>query len=283
MTEYPTFRLTPWVKRLLIANAVVFFVQKTVFTGIRGRSDNTFTTLFGFAPDRLLEHPWSPFTYAFVHEGFFQLAFVLLMLLVFAPAVEHRLGSPRFLRLFAISAMGAVGLKLVIAAVAGTSASTVVGGSAAVFGVALAFAWMWPDIPFRVFPFTAPVNATWVVAILAAVNFVVLVAARTPGLDPFPHLGGLVAAYLFLRVHLRPPEQPMEAVHRLSTAKVLVPERRQHAEADRQELDVPDTPTPAQRRAEIDRVLDKISESGIDSLTPAERRLLEDAGRDGST
>ena len=52
------FSLTPWVRRLLVATAAVFLLQKTVFYG------GALIELFSFAPTEVLRRPWGALTYA---------------------------------------------------------------------------------------------------------------------------------------------------------------------------------------------------------------------------
>src|SRR3989442_4778248 len=57
------FGMTPWVRRLFVANLVVFLFQMTIFV------DPRFLSTFGFVPLRALAQPWSFVTYMFLHGG----------------------------------------------------------------------------------------------------------------------------------------------------------------------------------------------------------------------
>src|SRR5438874_4084932 len=83
------FGMTPWVRRLFVANLVVFLFQMTIFV------DPRFLTTFGFVPLRALAQPWTFVTYMFLHGGPLHLAFNLLALYVFGPEVEERMGGGR--------------------------------------------------------------------------------------------------------------------------------------------------------------------------------------------
>src|SRR5262245_34018510 len=99
MSQSP-FSLTPWVRRILIANAVVYLLTITVFTG------SWFYDLFAFRPSAADVQPWTFFTYMFVHAGFLHLAFNMLTLFFFGPAVEERMGSWQFLRYYLACGLG---------------------------------------------------------------------------------------------------------------------------------------------------------------------------------
>src|SRR3972149_4491006 len=132
-----TFALTPWVRRLIAANAVVYLLTITVFTG------TWFSQAFAFAPSAALTQPWTFVTYAFVHGGFLHLAFNMLMLFFFGPAVEERLGGRGVIGYYLFCGLGGAALSFAIALLA--PVAPFVGASGAVLGVALAFALYWPD------------------------------------------------------------------------------------------------------------------------------------------
>ncbi|HXH63120.1 MAG TPA: rhomboid family intramembrane serine protease, partial [Gemmatimonadales bacterium] len=71
------FGMTPWVRRILVANVVVYLLQQTIF------SDTLFFNVLGFNPLLAADHPWSFLTYMFVHAGILHIAFNLLALYVF--------------------------------------------------------------------------------------------------------------------------------------------------------------------------------------------------------
>ncbi|HEU5049414.1 MAG TPA: rhomboid family intramembrane serine protease, partial [Gemmatimonadales bacterium] len=66
--------MTPWVRRLLVANVLVFFLtQMQPRLGL----------LLGLYPAGVLVRPWTPFTHMFVHAGLWHLAFNMLALFFF--------------------------------------------------------------------------------------------------------------------------------------------------------------------------------------------------------
>lgn len=259
------FGMTPWVRRLTVANLVVFLLQMTIFVGPR------FETALGFAPLLALERPWTFVTYMFIHAGPLHLAFNLLALFVFGGPVEERMGGRQFLTYYLLCGLGGAALSFLLMQF--RPVELVIGASAAVYGVMLAFAWAWPDQPISVFPLPEPIAAKWLVTFAVAIS---LVPALNQGVAYLAHLGGFAAGFLFLKVadwrlaraerHLRRAAEPSVLVHPAGAARASAAPKPPRAGRD-----------PAQ--AEIDRVLDKISARGIDSLTPAERRFLAEASR----
>jgi len=265
MTAPSLFRFTPWLRRLIAANVGVFFLQETIFTG------QWVADWLGFTPARVLVHPWGAFTYMFLHASFLHLAVNMLMLFIFGAAVEERLGSRVFIRYYLVSGLGGAALSLLLGPAVGVAHTPIIGASGAIFGVALAFAYFWPDAPVYVFPLPVPVKVKWLVAFLAVINLVSTINADQHGVATLAHLGGFMAGYLFLK--LRAGSSGAAApVHRIVPTKVLV-----HPAARRQPAAPPLPPEPRRdegQREKIDRLLDKISREGESSLSDEERRLL---------
>ncbi len=230
-----TFGMTPWVRRLIVANLVVFLLQKTIFLNPR------FLLAFGFVPLAALAQPWTFLTYMFIHANVLHLAVNLLALFVFGRQVEERMGSGPFLVYYLLCGFGGAALSFLLMQL--RPVEVVVGASAAVYGVMLAFP-----------------------ALLPAGD----------GVAHLAHLGGFATGFLYLKTadwrlaraerHVRRAVQPSVLVHPGRAARASDAAKPRRVERD-----------PAQ--AEIDRVLDKISARGIDSLTPAERRFLAEMSR----
>ncbi|HEV7705383.1 MAG TPA: rhomboid family intramembrane serine protease, partial [Gemmatimonadaceae bacterium] len=68
--------MTPWVKRLLIANVGVFLLQLAY---------PMLTPMLELVPSRVLSTPWTPVTYMFIHEGWLHIGFNMLGLWIFGP------------------------------------------------------------------------------------------------------------------------------------------------------------------------------------------------------
>jgi len=265
------FSLTPWVRRLIIANAVVYLLMITVFT------TRWFPDLFGFRPANALQQPWTFVTYMFLHGGFLHLAFNMLMLFFFGSAVEERMGSSAFVRYYLFCGLGGAALTLLLVMVWPVHA--VIGASAAVFGVSLAFAMYWPDAPIFVFPIPVPIKAKWLVIGLATIDLALQLLQVNDGVAHLAHLGGFLFGFLYLKVIPKVTQHAMETAEERTAARVLVHPSAETAEQEGEEHMERSRTTRHTTLDEVDRVLDKISESGIDSLTPDERRLLDEMSK----
>ena len=259
------YGLTPWVKGIIIANVVVYLVTLAIPV-VHG--------WLTFVPALTLSRPWTLVTYAFVHGGFFHLFFNMLVLFFFGPPLESMWGGREFAKFYAISGLGGAVFSYLFAFEVG-----VVGASAAVYGVMLAFAMNWPNMTIHIWGIL-PVKAKWLVAFLAAVSVASIIGGQGQGIAHFAHLGGFAAAFLYLRFDDR-------LTDRVTRLKKFVKRRRFQVTPGSGD-DPGERPSRPPRRPrrdedrvldEVDRVLDKISSSGLQSLSPDELRLLDDVSK----
>lgn len=261
------FHVTPWVKRLLIANAAVFLVDTIV-------GQHLLATWLGFSPSGLLSRPWGLVTYMFVHADFWHMFWNMIGLFFFGPPLEERWGSNEFIRYYIICGIGGAVLSLLF------SPANVIGASAAVYGVMLAFAMLWPNSPIYIWGIL-PVKAKWLVAFLATVSLVYGLGqsgAVGGGVAHFAHLGGLAAGFLYMKRDARPKSRAQSGQQKKPRRLAIVPRERGSERTARSDKRT----TKEDDRALLDRVdavLDKISEEGIESLTAEERNLLDEVSR----
>jgi membrane associated rhomboid family serine protease len=274
------YSLTVWVRRLLVANLLVFLIQKTLLI------DPKYVAAFGFDPMLAWQQPWTFLTYMFLHGNILHLLFNMLMLYVFGPSVEDRMGSRMFLLFYLLCGLGGAALSFLLTQWA--PVGTIVGASGAIMGVAVAFAWYWPNYPVFVFPLPDPIPAKWLITFLVGLDLALAWAGALTrgglggGVAHLAHLGGVGAALVYLKA------LDWQATHRerrggaMAESSVLVsqPPRANRSgavppSAKQTKRSAPD----ARAAAEIDRVLDKINATGMDSLTPAERKFLTEISR----
>src|SRR6266702_3898129 len=269
------YGLTPWVRRLLVANLLVFLIQSTLLTS------PSFVGAFGFSPAHAWQYPWTFITYMFLHAGIPHILFNMLMLFVFGSSVEDRMGGRMFVLFYLLCGIGGAASSFILRQL--VHVSQIIGASGAVLGVAVAFAWYWPDHPVFVFPLPDPVPAKWLVTFLVALDLVLALIGASDGIAHLAHLGGVGTALLYLkgqdwwltrdaRRGRQPPETKVLVSQppRVSRSSGIPPSTQRTK--SRGEPD-------ARANAEINRVLDKIIAGGVDSLTPAERKFLTEISR----
>jgi membrane associated rhomboid family serine protease len=274
MDEARTARVTLWVGRLILINAVGVLLLSTIFTAPR------FLAALQFDPAAFTERPWAAVTYMFAHGGLGHLAINTLLLFVFGPPVERKLGSRAFLAYYLYCGVGAALFALGLSGI--LSIGPFVGASGAIFGVMLAFVICWPDAELTAFPAPVRITARTLFGALVAIDVVASLVAGTvgasSGIAHIAHVGGVIAGYLFFRIQAlaarTPPPRPAGIVRR----PVVTPMRVQETVTELHAAPPASDHRPAEFSDEaVDRVLDKISESGIESLTSQERQLLADA------
>jgi membrane associated rhomboid family serine protease len=270
--------VTPWVARLLVVNLIAYLLKSTLFWAPR------FLALFGFSPLELWTRPWTLVSYQFVHASILHLAFNMLALYFFGPPVEGRLGGRRFLAFYVLCGFGGALLSALLVPVVGDQ--LVVGASGAVLGVAVAFAWYWPDTPVLVFPFPEPFAAKWLVIFTVAISLVLAwlgaATGASDGVSHLAHLGGIGTALLLLKTADWRSAHHERRLRRTSVPSAVVSSAALVARSSDpgHQLDGSGRGrSPDRTQAEIDRVLDKISANGITSLTPVERKFLAEMSR----
>jgi hypothetical protein len=182
----------------------------------------------------------------------------MLGLFFFGSRVEDRLGSKRFITLYFIAGLTAALLGFIFA-----RESAVIGASGAIYGVMLAYAYFWPRDRIMIYGII-PVEARILVIVYAAISIFYL-RGGGGGTAHYAHLGGLIGAFIYLRwldanqgaKKFRAVVEPKIPETRLLNWKKVDPKTVHEVNRD-----------------ELNRILDKVSRSSLDSLTPDERRFL---------
>ena len=260
---------TPMVKRLLIANVVVFAVTLVVPRAFMH-------DWFAFQPQRIIYRPWGPFTYMFLHGDLMHLVGNMLFLFFFGPPIEGRWGEKEFLKFYVICGLGGVALSVLF------MPSSIIGASAAVYGVMLAFAMNWPNAPIYVFGIF-PVLAKYLVAFLGVLALLGAQGSATGGaggVAHFAHLGGLLAAWIYLKADWR-TSAPLEGFKKAKKKRRLAIVPGEEGAAEEQAARRPSRKVREEAALydQVDAVLDKISAEGMSALTPAELELLDEVSR----
>jgi membrane associated rhomboid family serine protease len=250
------YPLTPWVKRLLIANVVVHVLAKLTGTLLYG--------LGMLVPAEVLMRPWTPFTYMFLHApGLGHLLLNMLSLYFMGPRLEERLGGRDFLTLYVLGGLGGAAFSFFFA-----PQDAVVGASAAIFAVLLGFAIFWPRERIYIWGIL-PVEAWLFATGLIALNLFVV----QPGVANFAHLGGAAFGFVYLKGREwrrgAPRRDFQRKVQETSSATVSDRTAVQRWEA------IDTSMLHELNRAEVDRLMRKVRVVGVRGLTPDERAFLD--------
>lgn len=250
-------RLTRWTGLIILANIAAY---------LWSASFPEQAEALVFRPGLLLARPWTAFTYMFLHQGFGHIFFNMLVLFFFGPQVEDRLGGGRYLTLYFVSGLFGAATSMLFNPLAG-----IVGASAAVYGVELAFAYFWPRAQLLIWGIV-PVEARTLIIIMTIISVMGGVGWGMQNVAHFAHLGGFLGGWLVLKGFgvrrfedkLRP--RNMQAPARKTSPPAGTAERWKRIPLDRLH---------PVNREEAERVLAKLDARGPTGLTAEEQAFLD--------
>jgi membrane associated rhomboid family serine protease len=257
---------TRTVKWLMGINLGVFVFQ--LLLGPQGTLG--LWAVFGMDPRQVFAFPprvWQLVTYMFLHAGVGHLVGNMLGLFFFAGDVERELGTRRFLSFyFACGVAGALLSSLL------DFHAVLIGASAGVLGVVVAFAIFYPDaIVYLWLLLLIPVRVKYLAIGYAILTLLLAMeGGRQSGIAHWGHVGGMVYAFTYLwvlpRLGWRPqlPRwfSPWRWAGRWAERRRRARELRRGQEQSRVQ-------------EELDRILAKVHQEGLGSLSDAERRFLQ--------
>src|ERR1700676_2102889 len=185
------------VKILVAANVLVYFLQIL--------SQGALETLFALWPMQPIDgrsyfYLWQIVTYAFLHstDNITHLLFNMLGLWMFGSEIERYVGPRRLLACYFASVVTAALSQLFIPILFGAPPAPTIGASGGVFGLLLAYAFLFPKR--KVIPLIPPIPMpAWVFATLyAGIELFLGVTGTLSGVAHFAHLGGMVGSALVI-------------------------------------------------------------------------------------
>ncbi|MCC6549836.1 MAG: rhomboid family intramembrane serine protease [Ignavibacteriaceae bacterium] len=300
----------PVIKNLLIINGVVFLLQNLaqtiVIDGMRG-SDVLLKYFALMSPDSGYFQIWQFITYQFMHGGFSHLFFNLFSLWMFGAELENMWGSRNFLIFYLVAGVGGAIFHLLFSTIFQGVVPPVIGASGAIFGVMVAFGLLFPD-RYILFYFFIPLKTKYFIAFLIIINILAVDDAGS-GVAHLAHLGGAVFGFLYLvfdkrlgfDIHQRmsgwkdsfyrgsgggkyrgkKPSNLFGSGGMFNSEDDGRYSSRGGANRDVEDAHFKDVNKREDEvtQEDIDRILDKISQSGYKNLTEEEKRILFEASR----
>lgn len=224
--------LPPVVKNLLIINIVCFFG-----TMIYEPSNQLFGVYY---PDSPYFRVWQPITYMFMHAGFTHLLFNMLALVMVGSLLESLFGAKRFLNYYLTCALGALALQYGVQAfevsqifgtpfakslmnysrdIAGYVPSNfgameiedartavsiyntpMVGASGAIFGLLLALAYFYPNMPLYFMFVPIPIKAKYLVGAYLLYEIYSGFNSSGSSIAHLAHVGGALFGYILIKL-----------------------------------------------------------------------------------
>ncbi len=285
----------PVIKNLLIINAAVFFVQVLggqISVGNGQSLENVIIKYFALIPiDGIGNgfvhwsfYPWQLITYQFLHGGFGHIFWNMFALWMFGMEIENYWGSKKFLYYYLLSGIGAGLCHLLITPFLGGGNAPTIGASGAIYGVLIAFALIYPNRYIFLY-FFIPVKAKYLIAFFIILQ-IMLVDDLSSGVAHLAHLGGALTGFIFIMLDKKTPID-LKNIFRKKTFRTSKPfnplggitdkfKKKEDVE-EAKFYEVKDENEVTQE--DIDRILDKISQSGYQNLTEKEKKILFQASK----
>lgn len=148
-------------------------------------------------------HFFQPLTYMFMHDlsGISHIFFNMFALFMFGRVFEQIWGGKKFLIFYLVSGIVAALVQQIIwtCILPDYAMAMTVGASGAIFGLLLAFGWMFPEQSIYIMFLPIPIKARWFVGIYAVIELLAGVSGfKFDNVAHFAHLGGMLGALLLL-------------------------------------------------------------------------------------
>ena len=226
------------------------FFQKIIGINILVFIIYRLSTVFGFQQKiislfslemNILTKPWSIISYAFIHQGLFELIFMIFLILFTTNSISNLLGEKTSINLY----FTGIFFGGVIYLFTG-SQSPLIGASAGISALLIFLLLLSPDLELRIFRFT--IKYKYLMAFILFTDFLKLISPGQFGV--YSHLGGYLAGiYYYYSLY---GFQKFIKIKKTSLKK--------H--------------TNEKKQTKVDKILDKISKSGYDSLDEDEKEYL---------
>lgn len=283
----------PVIKYLLITNGAVYFLQmisnNLIISGERGEAWLTY--LFALNPlgERFNFEIWQLLTYQFMHGSFSHILFNMFALWMFGMEIEHIMGSKKFLTFYLLCGVGAGLLQLFLSPLISGGLGYTIGASGAVYGVMIAFAMYFPDRYVFIY-FLIPIKAKYLIAILVIFEFM---SVQDPTLVAhLAHIGGAITGVIFILLDRRNESKRRNIFSSFkktgnsfsSGGFQNVFKKNPFKQADVEDAKFYDINSSRKEedtvtQDEIDKILDKISQSGYQNLSDREKKILFEASK----
>jgi len=267
------------VEKIIFINIAVFIFTYLLNTlsFLLEMDGNFIINWFALRPhfDTLLFKPWTIFSYGFLHSGFFHILFNLLFLYYFGNLFLNFFSRKQFLAYYFLGIISG-GLIYILSynylPALKTQETLLVGASAGVTAILIGIASHIPNYSLR-FQFIGNIKLLYIAIAFVALDIIQIPNGNAGG--HLAHLGGALVGFLLTRyfqqgtgfiqwlenLFLRKEQKPLKTVYK-SKKSTATNERN-----------------PKNQQIKIDRILDKISKSGYETLTKEEKDFLFKVGK----
>ena len=277
--------------QIIIINVVIFVVllvlkvllvvseQAAIYEAIRSK------LMLPASIPYLLKQPWTVVTYFFTHEGFLHIIFNMLFLFWFGRIIQEFLGQNKVIALYVLGGLAGGLFYILIYNIipfyhGRVEGSLMLGASAGVYAIVVGAATFMPNYTFFLL-FLGPVKIKYIAIFYVLLSFSQSIGSNAGG--ELAHLAGAGVGFLYITQLNQGHDLGIWVIQFIkwvksffvSKPKIKVTHRNkaQQRPASKKTVNVETD------QDEIDAILDKISQSGYESLTKDEKQKLFNASK----
>jgi len=242
-------RITPVVKWLLIINFLVYLAQ------VLG-ADDLLVRWFAVYPVSFWTalQIWRLITYQFLHGEIWHIFLNMLGLFFLGPSLERHWGSKKFLTFYLSCGVAGGLFYMLLVAVSFLPALIMIGASGAILGVFAACAILFPQFVVFIFIFPVPIRVAAIA--FTAIYFLIVITRGANAGGHAAHLAGMAAGAVYV----------FSQSWRAKFGLKIRSHQWERKMKDRRNMQL-----------ELDRILQKVHDFGIHSLSSKEKKTLKRA------
>ena len=266
--------------KIILINIIVFVSISVVQVVLTISGLSTFFTMFinklmlPASLGKFILQPWSLITYFFLHMSFMHILWNMLFLYWFGKIINDNIGNNALISLYVLG--GIIGGLFYMAIYnivpyygERVSDSLMLGASAGVFSVVVGSATLMPNYTFYLL-LIGPVRIKYIALFYVLLSFFDVAGTNAGG--EIAHLGGAFIGYIYIRQlqnGINIGEGIINFINFFSEKKENKEKKKENIQKETEQT----------TQDEVDKILDKISESGYSSLTSKEKERLFNASK----
>jgi membrane associated rhomboid family serine protease len=277
-----SFKSGSTLTKLIYINLAVFLVVKLI--GVfyfLFKIDDGFSLVNWLAVPadltNLIQKPWTIFTYMFLHEDFLHILFNVLWLYWFGQIFLHYFDQKKLVSVYLLGGIAGAFIYILTFNIFPVFAdilpiSSALGASASVIAIVIAVSVYAPNHTIHLL-FIGPVRLKYIALITILIDVISIASTNAGG--HLAHLGGAMFGYFYI-LQLKRGNNITRFFDRFMDwlFSIFKPKPKIKITYKRPVNDIEYNKANAQKQAEIDKILDKIAQSGYESLTKKEKEVL---------
>ncbi len=289
---YRGFKAPEKVIAINIAIFLVMVIFNALYLLTTGYPSSIFNDIFAIPSDLgdFIVKPWTFVTYGFIHAGFFHLIFNCVGLYFTGRIFMYYFTEKQFITVYAYGIFAGSAIFLaaynIFPALANLPyASFLVGASGGVVAITIAGATYAPNLIVNLFG-VLPVKY-WIIGLLITISYIASIQGGSNIGGNFAHLGGAFIGYFYIKRLQKGSdigigfERFWDRLVAYFTPKKKSPLKTVYKnKQNKRSTTNKSAQTASEKQRKIDAILDKISKSGYESLTKAEKDFLFKAGKE---